>query len=166
MALAQILLATRPITLYSGSMPLLKKKDQVGREIIEGHAPAEIIFHVGEAVSEGKRQLGDRVGAGLGDMIAADGDAVEIADFFVDEPGLYVAHEPEREFGAEDTGVLGLIFLEDVGLYGPSDLGQGFRFYLFIDIRGNTSSPLRPNRVSPDHCCLRAGRRNRWGCQL
>ncbi len=39
---------------------------------------------------------------------------------FVDEELLDVAHHPQRELGAEDAGVLRLVFLEDVGLHGAA----------------------------------------------
>jgi hypothetical protein len=41
----------------------------------------------------------------------------------VDEVLLDVAHHPQRELGAEDAGVLRLVFLEDVGLHGAAHGG-------------------------------------------
>ena len=59
----------------------------------------------------------DGVRAGLGDVVAADRDAVEAAHLVLDEPLLDVGHHPEGELGGEDAGVLALVLLEDVGLH-------------------------------------------------
>jgi len=40
------------MTAYSGSIPLLKKNDRLGSEVVDVHPAAEIIFHVREAVRE------------------------------------------------------------------------------------------------------------------
>lgn len=42
-------------------------------------------------------------------MVAADGDAVEVADLLVDEVLLHVTHQTQRELGTEDAGVLRLL---------------------------------------------------------
>ena len=42
-------------------------------------------------------------------MVAADADAVEVADLLVDEVLLHVAHQAQRELGAEDADVLRLV---------------------------------------------------------
>jgi hypothetical protein len=57
MATAQMRRATRPITVYSGSMPLLKKNDQVGREVVDVHAAREVGLHEGEAVGQREGEL-------------------------------------------------------------------------------------------------------------
>ena len=41
MATAQMRRATRPMTEYSASRPL-KKEEEVGREIVDAHAPGEV----------------------------------------------------------------------------------------------------------------------------
>lgn len=51
-------------------------------------------------------ELDDGVRTGFGDVVAADGDAVEVAHVMVDEVLLDVAHHVHREFGGEDAGVL------------------------------------------------------------
>ena len=94
-----------------------EKERQVGREIIDVHAARQIRFHVSETVAERERQLADRVGPGLGDVITADADRIEIPHVVLDEIRLDVAHHLEAEFGAEQTSVLALVFLQDVGLH-------------------------------------------------
>ena len=102
-----------------------KEEAEVGPERIDVHAPAQVVLHVSEAIGQGEGQLRDRVGSRLCDVVAADGDRVEVPDALVDEVGLDVAHQTERELRGEDAGVLGLVFLEDVGLHGAANLGQG-----------------------------------------
>ena len=51
-------------------------------------------------LAERERELGDRVRAGLGDVIAGDRHRVEVADLVVDEVLLDVAHHAQREFRA------------------------------------------------------------------
>ena len=109
--------ATRPSTVYSGSMPLREEERQVGREVVDVHAAREVRLDEGEAVRQRERELGDRVRAGLGDVIARDRHRVEVAHLVVHEVLGDVAHHLERELGREDAGVLALVFLQDVGLH-------------------------------------------------
>ena len=95
-----------------------------GREVVDVHAARQIRLHVGEAVGEREGELADRVGARLGDVVAADRDRVEIAHVVVDEIFLDVAHHLQAELGAEDAGILALVFLEDVGLHRAAHVGQ------------------------------------------
>jgi hypothetical protein len=44
--------------------------------------------------------------------------------------------KPQRELGAEDAGVLRLVFLEDVGLHGAADLREGVGLDLGVDVGG------------------------------
>ena len=71
MAIAQMRRATRPMTVYSGSMPLEKKKERLGAKLVDLHAAREVVLDVGETVGQREGQLGDRVGARLGDVVAA-----------------------------------------------------------------------------------------------
>ena len=98
-----------------------EEEAQVRRELVDLHPAREVVLDDREAVGERERELGDRVRAGLGDVVAADRDAVEVADLVVDEVLLDVAHHLQRELGREDAGVLGLVLLEDVGLHGAAD---------------------------------------------
>ena len=127
MALAQMRRATRPMTEYSGSMPLLKKKTRLGAKLVDVHAPRQVVLHEGEAVGQGEGQLADGVGPGLGDVVAADRDGVEVPHLVVDEVLLDVAHHAQGELGGEDAGVLGLVLLEDVGLHGAAHRAAGCR---------------------------------------
>ena len=121
-ATAQMRRATRPSTVYSGSMPLEKKNDRLGAKSSIVHAAGEVGLDVGEPVGEGERELADGVRPGLGDVVAGDRHRVEVADLVVDEPLLDVGHHPQRELGGEDAGVLPLVLLEDVGLHRAADV--------------------------------------------
>ena len=54
----------------------------------------------------------------------------------IDEISLEVAHQPQTELGAEDAGVLGLVFLQDVGLHGTAYGLQRPGLHLFIYFPG------------------------------
>ena len=97
-----------------------EEERQVGREVVDRHAAREVGLDEGEAVRERERELADRVGAGLGDVIARDAHRVEVAHLVGDEVLGDVAHHLERELGREDAGVLALVFLQDVGLHGAA----------------------------------------------
>ena len=99
-----------------GVHPVGEEEAQVGREVVDLHAAREVVLDDREAVREREGELGDRVRPGLGDVVAADRDAVEVAHLVVDEVLLHVAHHLQRELGREDAGVLRLVLLEDVGL--------------------------------------------------
>jgi hypothetical protein len=58
-----------------GVHTVAEEEAEVGREGVHVHAPAAVVLHVGEAVGQGEGELGDGVGAGLGDVVAADADA-------------------------------------------------------------------------------------------
>ena len=103
-----------------GVHPVREEEAQVGREVVDRHPAREVVLDDREAVRERERELGDRVRPGLGDVVAADRDAVEVAHPVVDEVLLDVAHHLHRELGREDARVLGLVLLEDVGLHRPA----------------------------------------------
>src|SRR6202044_1769102 len=104
-----------------GVHPVGEEERQVRREVVDAHAPGEVGLDVGKPVGQGERELADRVGPGLGDVVAGDRHRVEVADLVGDEPLLDVAHHPQAELGREDAGVLALVLLEDVGLDGAAD---------------------------------------------
>ena len=60
MAFDQISLATLPITEYSGSIPLEKKKDRLGANSLISIPLETIILNIGKSIGQGKCQLGDR----------------------------------------------------------------------------------------------------------
>lgn len=101
-----------------------EEEAQVGREVVDLHAPRQVVLDDGEAVAQGEGELADRVRPGLGDVVAGDGHRVEVADLVVHEVLLDVAHHAQGELGAEDAGVLGLVLFEDVGLDGAAHGGQ------------------------------------------
>jgi hypothetical protein len=53
----------------------------------------------------------------------------------LDEELLDVAHHLEGELGAEDAGVLALVFLQDVGLHGAAHGGE----HPFADLLASSS---------------------------
>ena len=63
-------------------------------------------------------------------MVARNGYGIEVADVVFDEIGLDVAHHLEGEVDGENTGVLALVLLENIGLnraaYIGQDLGANF----------------------------------------
>jgi hypothetical protein len=101
-----------------------EKEGEIGRELVHVHAPRQVILHKGEAVRQGKGQLADGIGPRLGDVVAGNRDAVEVAHAVINEVLLDVAHQPQGEFGGEDAGVLRLVFFEDVGLDRATHVGQ------------------------------------------
>jgi hypothetical protein len=103
-----------------------EEERQVGAELVQIHAAGQVVFQVGEPVGQGEGQLRDGVRPGLGDMVARNGDRVEIAHVVLDEIGLDVAHHFEGEVDGEDAGVLPLVLLEDVGLDGAAHVGEDF----------------------------------------
>jgi hypothetical protein len=146
--------ATRPMTVYSGSMPLEKKKERLGAEAVHGHAAGQVVLQVGEPVGQGEGQLADGVGPGFGDVVAGDGYRVEIAHIVFDEIGLDVTHHLEGEIDGEDAGVLPLVFLEDVGLNRAAHIGE----HHGLDRSYSSSGAGGP---FPGYNCPPAGR---WPC--
>ena len=104
-----------------GVHPVAEEEAEVGREVVDRHAAGEVVLDDREPVRERERELGDRVRPGLGDVVAADRDAVEVPHAVGDEVLLHVAHRAQREVGREDARVLGLVLLEDVGLHRAAD---------------------------------------------
>ena len=104
-----------------------EEERQVGREVVDVHAAREVGLDVGEAVGQGEGELADGVRPGLGDVVAGDGDRVEVAHLLLDEPLLDVGHHPQRELGGEQAGVLALVLLEDVGLHRAAHAGHRVR---------------------------------------
>ena len=101
-----------------------EEEAQIGREVVDVHAARQVRLHEGEAVREREGQLADRVGPGLGNVVPADGHRVEVAHVVVHEVLGDVAHDLQAELGAEDAGVLALVFLQDVGLHRAAHVGQ------------------------------------------
>ena len=76
-----------------------EKEGEVGCKFVDMHAARQVVFDVGEAVGKGESELGDGVGACFGNVIAGNGDGIEVADVVVDEIFLNIAHEFERKIG-------------------------------------------------------------------
>ena len=100
-----------------GVHAVAEEERQVGGEVVDVHAPGQVGLDVGEGVGQGEGELGDRVRARLGDVVAGDRHRVEVPHLLGDEPLLDVGHHPQGELGGEDAGVLALVLLEDVGLH-------------------------------------------------
>jgi hypothetical protein len=62
-----------------------EEEAQVGREVVDVHAARQVGLDEGEAVGQREGELADRVGPGLGDVIAADAHRVEVAHVVVHE---------------------------------------------------------------------------------
>src|SRR5690606_18325057 len=62
-----------------------EEEGQIGGKIVDIHASGEVVFDEGEAVGEGERELADGVRSGLGDVVAADGYRVIVANLPLDE---------------------------------------------------------------------------------
>jgi hypothetical protein len=101
-----------------------KEKGEVGAEPVDGHAPGQVVLQVGEPVGQGEGQLGDRIGAGLGDVVAGYGYRIEIAHIVFHEIGLDVAHHLEGEIDGEDAGVLPLVLFQNVRLHRAAHIGE------------------------------------------
>jgi hypothetical protein len=80
--------ATRPITVG-------EEERQVRGERVDVHAPRQVRLHVGEAVGQGERELGDGVRPGFGDVVSGDGHRVEVGHLVLDEELLDVGHHAE-----------------------------------------------------------------------
>ena len=62
---------------------------------------------------------------------------------------LHIAHQPQRELGGENAGVLRLVFLQNVGLHGAAHLRERVGFDFFIDVARQDLSPVTPSSISP-----------------
>jgi len=101
------------------------------------HATGQIGFDQREAVGQREGQLADGVGPGFGNVVAADGHAVEVAHVVVDKVFGNVTHDLQRKLGAEDAGVLALVFFQDVGLHRAAHVGQHpFADFLGLGVGG------------------------------
>src|SRR3990172_2746455 len=81
-------------------------------------------LHVGDPVPDRERQLLDRRGPRLADVVAADADRVPLRDV-VGAVAEDVGDDPHRRLGGKDPGVLGDVLLEDVVLDRSADLVEG-----------------------------------------
>ena len=109
-----------------------EEEAEVGPKLVQVHATAQVVFDVGESIGERKGQLRDRVGTCLCNVIAADRNAVEVANRAVDERCLYIAHQAQGEFRGENAGVLGLIFFQDIGLDRTANLAHRLRLQALV----------------------------------
>ena len=75
-----------------GVHAVAKEETQVGREVVDVHATRQVGLHKCEAIGKREGQLRNRVGTGFGDVIAADGHAVEITHLVIDKILCNVAH--------------------------------------------------------------------------
>ena len=131
--------------------PVGEEEGEIGTEVVDVHTSGQVVLHVRESVGQGEGEVSDCIRAGLGHVIPAYRDRVEVPDVFVDEVLLDVAHHSQRELSGEDAGVLGLVLLEDVGLNRSPNPGHGFGLDPFIDICGQhliTGDPKQPQPQS------------------
>ncbi|OIQ71984.1 hypothetical protein GALL_463950 [mine drainage metagenome] len=120
-----------------GIHAVAEEETQVGRKVIDVHAARQVGFNKGEAVGQRESQLADRVGTGFGNVVAGNRHAVEIAHVVVHKVVGDIAHHFQAEFGAEDAGVLALVFFQDVGLHRAAHVGQHpFADFLRLGVGG------------------------------
>ena len=100
-----------------GVHAIAKEEAQVGRKVVNVHAARQIRFYKCEAVRQRERQLAQWVGTRLGYVVAADRHAVKIAHLVVYKIFGNIAHDLQAEFGAENAGILPLVFFQNVGLH-------------------------------------------------
>ena len=81
------------------------------------HAPGQVSLHIGKAIGQGEGKLRNRVGPGLGNVVAGDGHRIEVAHLVLDKIFLDVTHHFKGELGGEDAGILALIFFKYVCLH-------------------------------------------------
>ena len=160
-----------------GVEPVGEEERQVGCELVDVHASAAVVFHVGEAVGKRQGELRDGVGTRLGDVVARDGHGVVVANPVVDVVLLHVAHELERKGRGEDAGVLRLVFLQNIRLDRSThrlqgsclDFSVGFGVHHFVapSSHGGQSKPVVAfrefaavglNPTTSPACLVRRGR--------
>ena len=107
-----------------GVHAIAKEKAQVGRKIVNVHTARQVGFDKSEAIGKREGQLTNGVRTCFGNVIATDGNRVEIAHIVVDKKLRNVAHDFQAELGAEDTSVLALVFFQNVGLHGTAYVGH------------------------------------------
>jgi hypothetical protein len=73
-----------------------KERLRLGAKSLMSMPRRQVILHKGEAVGEGEGQLRDGIGARLGNVVARNGDRVEVAHLVGDEILLHIAHQPQR----------------------------------------------------------------------
>ena len=112
------------------------------------------MLDVREPVRQRECELRDRIRACLRDMVAGNRHGVEVTHLIGDKVLLDVAHHFERKTGGEDTGVLRLIFLQDIGLngasYGRENVGLDFFIGLAINcFVARNPQQLQTQRIVP-----------------
>ncbi len=101
----------------------VEKEAQARSELVHVEVGVDRRLNVGQPVGEGEGDLLHCVGAGLADVVAADGDGVPAGDFF----GAEAKHICDQSHG-RPRGVHVRpsrdVLLEDVVLNGPSELSS------------------------------------------
>ena len=97
-----------------------KEEAEIRHKVIHLHTPGQVVLHQGKPVGQGKCQLGNRVGPRLGNVIPTHRHAVIVANIVFDEKSLHVAHHGQGKTGGKNTGILGLILLENISLHGAA----------------------------------------------
>ena len=82
-------------------------------------------------------------------MVTRNRNRIKITYLLFNEILLHIAHHLQGKLGGEDAGVLGLVFLQYIGLYSAANGGKRLTaLQCFIKTSfGNTWSPLMPNRL-------------------
>ncbi len=102
--------------------------------MIEVHASAQVILHIGETIGQCERQLRNRIGTSFGNVVATYGNAVKITNGAFNEGLLNISHQAQCKFRRENARILSLVFFKYVRLHRSTNLSKGFGFELFIDV--------------------------------
>src|SRR5262249_42635339 len=81
-----------------GIQSVTKKETEVGSEGVYLHTPRSIILNVRKSIGQCESELADGVRTCFSNVVAADADGIIIADFFIDEKLLDVAHHAQSKF--------------------------------------------------------------------
>ena len=68
-----------------GIEAVAEEEGEIRREGVHREPPGQVVLDVGEAVRESEGELGDGVRSGFGDVVARDGDRVEVPHPALDE---------------------------------------------------------------------------------
>ncbi len=68
-------------------------------------------------------------------MVARNGHRVKVSYLVLHKILLHIAHHPQGKFGGENTGILRLVFFQNIGLHRTAHLSQRICLYAGVDVR-------------------------------
>ena len=107
----------------------VEEEGEARGEVVDVDARVDAGLDVGDAVGQGEGQFLHGGGAGLADVVAADGDGVPAGHLGRAEPMVSTMRRIDGR-GREDPGLLGDVLLEDVVLDGAAELVPGHALLL------------------------------------